>query len=351
LWPSQLTWSFETDCPDIQDNEDNGRMDRILAIQAFVRVVEAGSFARAAQRLRSSTSSISRQIAALEQHLGARLLNRTTRKLSLTEGGQAFYERSVQLLAELEEAEQLVGAVAATPRGTIRLTCPRNLAARQVGPVIARFAARHPSVRFDVTVSDALVDLVEEGFDLAIRIGRVGAEGLVARRLGQVRLTLAAAPSYLRAMGTPRAPSDLAGHRALTYAYAATPNLWRLMGPDGTWHDVRVSGPLIANNDELLMASATAGLGLVMAPQFMLETELAAHHLVRVLPGYEGPLLDTWAVYPSRRHLSAKVRLFVDHLVESFSREEGQAAAVRGVAPGAGRPPRSLSTRPARGAR
>jgi DNA-binding transcriptional LysR family regulator len=304
-------------------------VDRIAGIQAFVRVVEAGSFARAAQRLRSSTSSISRQIAGLEQHLGARLLNRTTRKLSLTEGGQAFYERSVQLLAELEEAEQLAGATAATPRGTIRLTCPRNLATRQVAPMIARFAVRHPNVRFDVTVSDSLVDLVEEGFDLAIRMGRVGAEGLVARRLGQVKMMLAASPSYLRANRAPRVPSDLAAHRALTYAYAATPHLWRLVG-DGTEHEVRVTGPLIGNSDELLIASAAAGLGLVMAPQFMLERDLATGSLVRVLPDYEGPLLDTWAVYPSRRHLSAKVRLFVDHLVESFSREESAAAVAVG---------------------
>jgi len=299
-------------------------MDRIGAIQAFVRVVEAGSFARAAQKLRSSTSSISRQIAGLEQHLGARLLNRTTRKLSLTEGGQAFYERSVQLLAELDEAERMVGAAAAAPRGTIRLTCPRNLAATQVAPVIARFAARHPDVRFDVTVSDSVVDLVEEGFDLAIRIGRIGSEALVGRRLGRVRQILAAAPAYLRSHRPPRAPADLAGHRALTYAYAAAPNLWRLIGPDGAAHDVRVAGPLMANSGELLIASAGAGLGLVMTPDFMLEPELAAGRLVRVLPGYEGPLLDTWAVYPSRRHLSAKVRLFVDQLVEAFSGEAGE---------------------------
>jgi DNA-binding transcriptional LysR family regulator len=304
-------------------------VDRIAAIQAFVRVVEAGSFARAAQRLRSSTSSISRQIAGLEQHLGARLLNRTTRKLSLTEGGQAFYERSVQLLAELEEAEQLAGATAATPRGTIRLTCPRNLAAQQVAPAIARFVARHPGVRFDVTVSDSLVDLVEEGFDLAIRIGRVGAEGLVARRLGQVRQLVAAAPDYLRAHRAARAPADLTGHRALTYAYAAAPYLWRLTGPDGEAHDVRVSGPLIANSGELLIASAAAGLGLVMAPEFMMEPELAAGTLLRVLPDYEGPLLDTWAVYPSRRQLSAKVRLFVDHLIETVSGNTAATAAMR----------------------
>ncbi len=256
-------------------------MDRIAAIQAFVRVVEAGSFARAAQRLRSSTSSISRQIASLEQHLGARLLNRTTRKLSLTEGGQAFYERSVQLLAELEETEQLAGANTAAPRGTIRLTCPRNLAAQQVAPAIARFVSRHPNVRFDVTVSDSLVDLVEEGFDLAIRIGRIGTESLVGRRLGQVRQLMAAAPSYLRSNRAPRGPSDLPGHRVLAYAYSAAPYLWRLTDGAGAGHDVRVSGPLIANSGELLIGSAAAGLGLVMAPEFMLEQELASGQLVR----------------------------------------------------------------------
>lgn len=304
-------------------------MDRIAAIQAFVRVVEAGSFARAAQRLRSSTSSISRQIAGLEQHLGARLLNRTTRKLSLTEGGQAFYERSVQLLGELEEAEQLAGAAAATPRGTIRLTCPRNLAARQIAPVIARFAARHPGVRFDVTVSEGLVDLIEEGFDLAVRIGRIGSDGLVGRRLGQMKQIVAAAPSYLRANRALREPSDLAAHQVLIYAYAPTPNVWRMTGPDGAWHDVRVGGPLIANNGELLIASAIAGLGLVMVPEFMLEPELAANRLMRVLSGYEGPLLDMWAAYPSRRHLPAKVRLFVEHLIDSFSSEDRAVAAGR----------------------
>jgi len=280
--------------------------------------------------MRTSTSSMSRQIAALERHLGARLLNRTTRKLSLTEGGQAFYERSVQLLAELEEAEQLAGATAAIPRGTIRLTCPRNLATRQVAPMIARFAERHPHVRFDVTVSDSLADLVEEGFDLAIRIGRIGTEGMVARRLGQVRLVLAAAPSYLQASRPPRAPADLASHRGLMYAYSAAPHVWRLTGPDGAAHDVRINGPLIANSGELLIAAAAAGLGLVMEPEFMLEAELAAGRLVRLLPDYEGPLLDIWAVYPSRRHLSAKVRLFVEHLVQSF-REETAGALPRSM--------------------
>src|SRR3974390_2681366 len=153
----------------------------------------------------------------------------------------------------------MAGAAAAAPRGTIRMTCPRNLAAQHVAPIVARFTARHPEVRFDITVSDGLIDLVEQGFDLAIRIGRVGSDGLVARRLGQVRLGVAASPAYLRAHRGPRQPEDLAGHRALTYAYAAAPQMWRLIGADGVEHDVRVSGPLLANSGELLGAAAPAG--------------------------------------------------------------------------------------------
>jgi DNA-binding transcriptional LysR family regulator len=294
-------------------------MDRYAAMLAFVRVVEAGSFARGAQRLRVSTSSASRLVAELEQHLGARLLNRTTRKLSLTEGGQAFYERCVQLLAELDEAEKLAGAAATSPAGTLRLTCPHNIAAGRVAPAIAGFVAKHPRMRFDVTVSDHNVDLVEEGYDLAIRIGGVGAERLVARKLGGVPLVLAAAPAYLQAHGRPQQPADLATHRALTYAYSPAPRLWRLRDASGGDHEVRIDGPLHANSGELLAAAAASGLGIVFEPEFTLAAALASGTLERVLPSHSAPQLDIWAVYPSRRHLSAKVRLFVDHLIDCFA--------------------------------
>lgn len=299
-------------------------MDRWQAMQAFVRVVESGSFVAAAERLRLSTSSLSRLIAELELHLGARLLNRTTRRLSLTESGQAYYERCIALLAELSEAEALVGQSAALPRGTIRLTCSYSMAEQRVAPAIAHFGERYPDVHFELTVADRVIDIVEEGFDLAIRVGAVRAESLVARRLGSMRLVLAAAPAYLERHGVPTAPQDLVRHNALTYAYAATPRLWRFTGADGAVHDVRVNGSLHANSGDALLAAALAGLGVVNEPDFMLGAALAAGRLQRLLADHEGQGGDIWAVYPSRRHLSLKVRLFVDHIAQAFA--DGSAA-------------------------
>ncbi len=202
-------------------------MDRWSAMQSFVRVVESGSFVAAAERLGTSTSSLSRQIADLEQHLGARLLNRTTRRLSLTESGQAFYERSVALLSDLAEAEAIVGQSAVAPRGTLRLTCSYNMAEKRVAPAIAEFVEHYPDVKFDVVVSDRIIDLVEEGFDLAIRVGQVGSDRLVARRLGSMQLIACASPDYLKRHGLPSTPADLATHNVLTYAYASAPRSWR----------------------------------------------------------------------------------------------------------------------------
>ncbi len=217
-------------------------MDRWLAMEAFVRVVESGTFVAAAERLGMSTSSLSRLVADLEQHLGARLLNRTTRRLSLTESGQSYYERCVTLLADLAEAEAIAGQSAAEPRGTVRITCSHSMAEQRVAPAIASFVERHPAVKFDLVVSDRMVDLVEEGFDLAVRVGPVGSDRLVARRLGTMQLVLCAAPAYLERRGTPGRVEDLAEHDALTYAYSSTPRVWRLIGVDGRVHEVRVAG-------------------------------------------------------------------------------------------------------------
>jgi len=293
-------------------------MDRLAGMQAFVRVVEAGSFVRAADRLEWSTSSLSRVIADLEEHLGARLLNRTTRRLSLTESGQAFYERSVQLLNDLEEAEALVGQTAAIPRGTIRLTCSYYVATHRLATAIAGFVARNPQVRFDVTVAERIVDLVDEGFDLAIRIGRIGSEQLVARKLGETVLMVCASPVYLKRRGTPATPEDLTQHDTLTYAYAPSARSWQLVDAMGVSHDVRVGGSLHANSGDMLIAAAVAGLGVVCEPDFLVGPELQAGRLLPLLPGYSGRRADIWAVYPSRRHLSVKVRLFVDHLAAIF---------------------------------
>jgi len=310
-------------------------MDRFAAMQALVRVVEAGSFVRAAERLGRSTSSLSRVLAELEEHLGARLLNRTTRRLSLTESGQAFYERSVQLLNDLEEAEALAGQTAAVPRGTIRLTCSYNVATHRLAPAIASFVERYPQVRFDVTVAERIVDLVDEGFDLAIRIGRVGSEQLVARRLGQTVLMVCAAPAYLKRRGVPATPDVLPQHDTLTYAYAPSARNWQLFDASGTMREVRVGGSLHANNGDMLIAAAVAGLGIVCEPDFLLESELQAGRLVPALPGYVGRRADIWAVYPSRRHLSVKVRLFVDHVAAFF--QPPPAAPVVAARPAAAR--------------
>jgi DNA-binding transcriptional LysR family regulator len=319
-------------------------MDRFAAMQAFVKVVESGSFVRAAERLGLSTSALSARVAELEAHLGARLLHRTTRRLSLTEPGQAYYERCVPLLVEIDEAEAIVGQSSASPRGTIRLACSYNMGQHRIAPAIADFVARYPDVRFEVMVSDRVVDLVDEGFDLAIRVGAVGSEQQVARPLGQMQLVLAAAPAYLKKHGVPRTLNDLAQHAALTYAYSASGRVYALLDRDGRTHEVRVNGVLHANNGEVLMAAAIHGLGIVYEPDFMLNDALADGRLVRVLPQYEGRRGGIWAVYPSRRHLSLKVRLFVDFVAERFARGISGPARPASRVRGTERPASARST-------
>jgi len=297
-------------------------MDRFHAITAFTRVVEAGSFARAAERLGVSVSAVSRQVAELEAHLDVRLLNRTTRRLSLTESGQAFFDRSVQLLADLEEAEETVTAAAVTPRGTLRLTSSATFGSRHLAPAIAAFAARYPLVRFDVELSERLVDLVDEGFDLAVRIGAVGSQNLVARRIGATRLLCCAAPSYLERHGEPLAPEELAGHQCLSYEYLPNRNEWTFSSPGGGERSVRISGPAESNNGRFLAALAAEGIGISREPDFISGPDVRAGRLKVILREFEPPPLPIYVVYPSRRHLSAKVRAFAAFLAERFATEK-----------------------------
>jgi DNA-binding transcriptional LysR family regulator len=293
-------------------------LDRLQAIAVFAQVVEQGHLSRAAERLGISTSAVSRHLADLEAHLGVRLLNRTTRRLSLTEAGQAFYERSVQLLADLEEAEAAVSSGAVAPRGTLKLTCSITFGVRLLAPAIAAFAARHPALRFEIELADRQVDIVDEGIDLAVRIGDVGPQTLIGRRIGSMQLVCCAAPSYLAAHGTPRTPPELARHACLTYAYAASGNTWRFLDGQGREHTVRVQGGVHANSGQMLTVLAAAGMGIALEPDFIVAPELASGALVALLPGYAPAASGIYAVYPSRRHLSAKVRAFVDFLVERF---------------------------------
>lgn len=289
-------------------------MDRFQSIAAFVSVIENGSFARAAEKLGQSVSAVSRRVAELEEHLDARLLNRTTRRLSLTETGRAFHERAVQLLADLEEAEQGASAGGVTPRGTLKLTAPITYGIRVLAPIVAAFAAKYDQVRVDVDLSDRVVDLVDEGFDLAVRIGEIRSQFLVARRIGATSLVCCAAPSYLERHGTPRTPDDLARHSCLTYEYAATRHQWRFIGADGGDKVVRIGGPLHANNGRMLGALAVEGAGIVCEPDFILAPDLERGALVPILTDWTLPSIAIHAAYPSRRHLSAKVRAFVDFL-------------------------------------
>jgi DNA-binding transcriptional LysR family regulator len=297
-------------------------MDRFQALAAFAKVVELGSFAKAADRLDVSTSAISRQVAELEAHLEVRLLNRTTRRLSLTEAGQSFYERSVQLLADLDEVESSVRAAALVPKGTLRITCGVTFGIRYLAAALAEFGARHPQLVFDLDLSDRTVDLVEEGFDLAIRIGPVGQQGVVSRRLGWTELVCCAAPSYLAKHAAPTTPDDLAQHQCLTYTQVPVPNAWKFEARDGTLHTVRIHPRHRANNGRMLVSLAAAGAGIVNEPDFVIAPEVEAGRLVRLLPDFRPTRSPISAVYPSRRHLSAKVRTFVDFLAERFAKEQ-----------------------------
>lgn len=294
-------------------------MDQLQAMRTFAQVVEQGHLARAAERLSLSTSTVSRNLADLEAHLGVRLLNRTTRRLSLTESGQAFYERCVQLLADLEEAEIVATAAAVVPRGTLKLTCSIAFGVRHLGAAITEFAQRFPAMRFEIELSDRMVDIVDEGMDLALRIGEVGAQTLIGRRIGSSQLICCASPDYLARHGTPSVPADLAQHACLTYAYSPNGNVWRFRDARGADQSVRIAGPAHANNGQMLSALAVAGLGIALEPDFIIAPDVQSGALVRLLPGFQPPATAIHAVYPSRRHLSAKVRAFVDFLATYFA--------------------------------
>lgn len=297
-------------------------MDRFAAIAAFAKVVESGSFVAAADRLDISVSAVSRHVAELEAHLGARLLNRTTRRVSLTESGQAFYEQGVQLLADLEEAEQSAGASAITPRGTLRLSAPVTFGERHLGPAIGEFIARYPDMRFDVELSDRAVDLVDEGFDAAVRIGAIGSQNLVGRMIAETRMVCCAAPAYLARHGEPKRPEDLAGHPCLTYEHAPQRKTWLFRDSKGAALPIKVSGPVHANSGRFLEALAIEGRGIAFEPDFIVGPEVRDGRLVALLRAFQSPPSAVQLVYPSRRHLSAKVRAFAEFLRERFTQAE-----------------------------
>lgn len=288
-------------------------MDRIAAMQVFMRVADAGSFVRAAEQLGLSTTATSRLVAELEGHLGARLLNRTTRSLSLTDAGRAYFERCEAILADLEEAEAQVGRQALNPVGVLRISAPIAFGAERLGELLAGFRQRYPLLVLDVMLADRMVDLVEEGIDLALRIATELDPSLVARRLTTVRIVLCAAPDYLARHGTPQKVQDLARHACLAYTNTARSDEWIFDGPAGR-ERVTVAGGWRANSGDLLRVAALAGEGIIRQPSFLVGEDLRLGRLLPLLPDYRAPDFTMYAVYPSRRHVPAKVRAFVDYM-------------------------------------
>ena len=293
-------------------------MDKFEAMRVFCAVIEAGGFASAADRMGVSTSAVSRHVAQLEADLNVRLLNRTTRRMSPTDEGFAYFERCTQLLADLEETEASVSGKAQHPRGRLRLTAPIALATLRLAPAFAAFMQVYPDVTLDIVLSDGIADFAEEGLDLAIRVGRVGSDNLVARRIGETVIMLAASPAYLARAGTPTTPEDLSRHACLTYAYSSTGNQWQFEGKDGEPVNARVGGPINANNGMFLGEMAAAGCGIVHAPCFILQPLIERGQLVRLLANQGEKRLPIHAVYPTRRHLSAKVQAMTGFLEEWF---------------------------------
>ena len=295
-------------------------IDIVTAMRVFTSVVEAESFAGAAAKLDLSRGMATRYVAQLEAHLGVRLLNRTTRRLSLTEAGSDYFQRATQVLAMIEEAETSAAQNASVPRGTLRVTSSVIFGARHLGAAISDYLKRHPQVQVELSLNERVVDLVDEGFDLAIRVGARVDPGLVARRVTPVRVLACASPAYLKTHGAPREPEDLSGHNCLVYAHPVHQGGWHFKRGDEE-RTVPVSGTLRGNNGVALVGAAVEGLGVVFEPSFLVYEALREGKLVQLLPEWESEKLWVYAVYPNRKFLAPKVRSFIDFLVERFGPE------------------------------
>jgi DNA-binding transcriptional LysR family regulator len=295
-------------------------MDRFENARVFVTVVEAGGFTRAAERLGLSRAAASKHVLQLEERLGARLLNRTTRRVSVTAAGRTFYEQCRRILAEFDEAERSAGELHNTPSGELRVVAPTNFGLAEIGTAIADFISAYPRLRINLTMSDRLTDPIEGGYDIAISVDmpRGASSNLVARKLNTSRRILCAAPDYLRERGKPDTPADLAGHDCLSYSYVSSPNEWYLAGADGE-HMVKVHGPIVTSHRHVLRSAALRGLGIAYGPIDFFRDDIAAGRLVQVLPDYELPRATIYAVYPATRRLSAKVKAFNDFMARTFA--------------------------------
>ncbi|HRK95547.1 MAG TPA: LysR substrate-binding domain-containing protein [Rhodospirillales bacterium] len=289
--------------------------NRLELIASFVQVVASGGFTAAAARLGSSRAVVSKHVIALERRLGVQLLNRTTRRVVATEAGLAYYERCSRILADLEEADVAVSRLQAQPRGTLKVNAPMSFGTLHLTPALIAFAELYPELRVNLVLNDRFVDMLDEGFDVGIRIGKLEDSTLIVRRIAPAKRVVCAAPGYLARHGTPAHPGELAGHACLHYGYLASGTTWKLSGADGE-HSVAVEAGICVNNGEMLRDLAVAGLGIALLPTFIVGPALADGTLRSLLDDYRAPETAINVIYPPSRHLSAKVRVFTDFLVE-----------------------------------
>jgi DNA-binding transcriptional LysR family regulator len=293
-------------------------MDRLDSMEAFVRVAESKSFSEAARRLNLSKSVISRQVSGLETDLGARLFHRTTRSLTLTEVGAAYLERCQRILADIEEANLSVSNLQAAPRGKLKVSAPVPFTTQHLAAALPDFLARYPEVEVDLSLNDRFVNLVEEGYDLAIRVGKLNDSSLIAKLLAPARIAMVGSTAYFAERGIPQTPDDLSKHCCLLYSNLSAADEWSFISPEGKRWSVEVKGRLRVNNGDVLRLAALAGLGLTLLPTFIVGADLQAGTLVQVLEDFVPQEAGIYAVYPHARHLSPKVRAFVDFLAERF---------------------------------
>lgn len=293
-------------------------MDKYQEIKVFSAVVDAESFVAAGETLGMSKAAVSRHVSELEQRLGVRLMHRTTRRLSLTPEGEIFLGRCRDILAAIEASEAEISTHSVTVSGLLKVSVPVSFGMRHLAPLWSEFLDLHPRVTLDVQLADRVIDLVEEGFDMAVRIGRLPDSSLISRQLASTRLVLCAAPRYLKRRGTPQHPSELAQHDILGYSLMAMGDQWQFIGPDGPVN-AKVRPRMWSNNGDTCTASALEGAGIQLQPTFLIDQELASGRLVEVLPEFRSAELGIYAVYPSKKFVLPKVRVLVDFLMEKFA--------------------------------
>ncbi|HEY5603871.1 MAG TPA: LysR family transcriptional regulator [Gammaproteobacteria bacterium] len=294
-------------------------MDRFQNLQTFIKVVDFGSISAAAEHLGIAKSAVSRRITELEQHLGVQLFHRTTRQLNLTDSGNSFYERAIRILTDLEEAELAVSQQHGELAGPLKIAAPLSFGLRHLTPAFTDFMQQHPKLQLDLDFNDRQVDLLQEGFDLAIRISRLGDSSFIARRLATIRHLVCASPEYLKRHGAPATPAALARHHCLSYSNVPDSHTWRFTDHNNQPGQINVPVVLRANNGDFLRDAAIAGLGLILEPTFIVYDAINQGLLKPLLTDYHWPVIDAYAVYPQTRHLSQRVRALVDFLAQRFS--------------------------------